>query len=1536
MPIPEKGIGYLTHFTNAILSALMRWGHCIVCKTITPAWETQFVIWIMNNKNVKNRVTSRLANLPKRVIKTATALALILSAHTGNAQDFSKSFAPDSVDLGGRSTLTFTIDNSSNTNNIGNLDFTDNFPNGMVVADPANASTDCESSIIMTTNLTAIPGTSQVILDANGSTIFNNAEVLASGASCTVSVDVEATGVGQLVNTTEPLMADFTAGSSATATLTSTSTTLAIDSDFINDPVVPGDTLTLDFTLTNLDRNSAATNVAFTNDLAVTIPGLSFDVLIANDCQGTVSGVGTSNISFSGGQVPSGGSCTISTLLTVPASASLGVFTNTTSAVTGIINGSPVTGNQASENLFVETFPILTVELLEAFTLNPDPILTPGSDMVIRYTIANPSSTSGATDIEFTDELTNGGPLIGFLPFPIVAALPPTPNSPCGAGSSLTLTSVDIDQQGFVLSNGTLAANDQCSFDVTVTIPNTVPAGTFTNTTGAPSATIDGATRVGLAGSDTITIESAPTLSKGFSSSIVGPGSTVDLQFTLTHSENASADATNITFSDDLSAMFPGFTANIPASPDPVCGAGSSLSTSASGTLLTLSNGLLAPGESCEFSVTVNVPLNALIRTATNTTSLVSATIGASTITSPAATADLTVAGLIFSKEFIDNPVIAGEMTTLRFTIDNVSPTDNATDIAFTDNLSTTLSGLTGIGTPISNTCGGSLTSSTTFLVYTGGSVLSGGSCSIDVLLQVPLSATDGSFANVTSNLTASLASNPVTIDPARDALVVDSIRLELTKEFIDDPVEPGASATLRFTLTNLDTTRAASAIGFSDDFSAILPGTTIVVPSTPVCNGTLSSGGNDIDLSNASLAAGEECSFEVTLPVPANTATGVFTSTSSSVTGTIDSFTVAGSVDFTQSFAGLALVGGTTTLSFSITNNGSQPLTDIQFANNLNNVITGLAASNLPLNNICGDGSTLSGTSLVTFTGGSLGANERCDFDLQVSIPTTATAGVFSNVTTDLTVQGLTVAEPATADLAIASAPEFSKNILRETMGVGEFTGLIFTIDNTANTQPASALSFIDNLPNGLEIASPVDTSTTCTGGTLTAIAGSSSISYAGGTVAAGTTCTVNVLLQATAAVVAVNTSGDLTSSFGNSGTANDTVTILGASFSKTFADSSPVLAGDTVVLSFTITNQSAVSPLNGIEFIDNLNATLPGLTALGLPLSDACGDGSNLFLPTFATSAQTARGAEVSDNQLFLIGGNLAPGASCTFEVSLVVPSSTPPGTFTNVTSPIIGEGGSIVAQPAIDDLTISAATPPSLSKVFTPAEVDQGSVSRLVFTINNGRAEASGIGFTDNFPSGLQVATPANLINTCGGDFTNSSTVLSLSGASLAAEASCTISIDTVASSAGVFTNTTSELVSSLGSNGPATATLTVDNDRDNDGVLNDVDNCPFDANPDQTDLDQDGQGNVCDGDDDGDGLPDDYEIANGLDPLNSFDQQADPDGDGFTNEEEFAFGTDPNVADSDNDNNGVPDVIDQRRTQSIVPNILFPLLLDDNTL
>ena len=152
-------------------------------------------------------------------------------------------------------------------------------------------------------------------------------------------------------------------------------------------------------------------------------------------------------------------------------------------------------------------------------------------------------------------------------------------------------------------------------------------------------------------------------------------------------------------------------------------------------------------------------------------------------------------------------------------------------------------------------------------------------------------------------------------------------------------------------------------------------------------------------------------------------------------MTGLIDDFAVfcdAASDDlevvqlllFTKSFDGPTPPTGTVTLTFTITNPGSDTATDLSFSDDLDDVISGLIAISLPALP-CGPGSSLSGVSLLTLTGGELPpTGGMCSFDVEVLVPITATQGSFLNATSDLFRAGLPVADPATAFLEIPCSP--------------------------------------------------------------------------------------------------------------------------------------------------------------------------------------------------------------------------------------------------------------------------------------------------------------------------------------------------------------------------------------------------------------------------------------------------------------------------------------------------------------------------------
>jgi hypothetical protein len=251
---------------------------------------------------------------------------------------------------------------------------------------------------------------------------------------------------------------------------------------------------------------------------------------------------------------------------------------------------------------------------------------------------------------------------------------------------------------------------------------------------------------------------------------------------------------------------------------------------------------------------------------------------------------------------------------------------------------------------------------------------------------------------------------------------------------------------------------------------------------------------------------------------------------------------------DFSKTFDGPTTAGGTAILSFTISNlSATTQLSGLGLHRRPRaRSSPGLVATGLPLSDVCGTGSTVSGTSFLAFTGGSVLPSGSCTIDVPVQIPMGATLPEpIRTRPVELNSGGIPTAPPATADLAIEPPPTFAKVFAPDTIGAAQISTLTFTIDNSASAVAATNLDFTDNLPAGTVVATPSNASTTCTGGTLTAADGSAVITYTGGTAPAGGSCTVTVDIAVTGPGASVNTSGDLTSDSGTSGSASDTLTV-------------------------------------------------------------------------------------------------------------------------------------------------------------------------------------------------------------------------------------------------------------------------------------------------------------------------------------------------------------------------------------------------------
>ena len=137
---------------------------------------------------------------------------------------------------------------------------------------------------------------------------------------------------------------------------------------------------------------------------------------------------------------------------------------------------------------------------------------------------------------------------------------------------------------------------------------------------------------------------------------------------------------------------------------------------------------------------------------------------------------------------------------------------------------------------------------------------------------------------------------------------------------------------------------------------------------------------------------------------------------------------------------------------------------------------------------------------------------------------------------------------------------------------------------------------------------------------------------------------------------------------------------------------------------------------------------------------------------------------------------------------------------------------------ANALVDDITISGCPrpiKPTLKKSFSPETILEGSTSTLTFTVGNPNTSAlTGVGFTDNLPAGLKIASPNSLSTpscssgtmtgqpitaTAGSDTIGLSAATLPAAASLTSPTTCTFSVNVVGSLSGIYKNISDPIIS-----------------------------------------------------------------------------------------------------------------------------------------
>lgn len=685
------------------------------------------------------------------------------------------------------------------------------------------------------------------------------------------------------------------------------------------------------------------------------------------------------------------------------------------------------------------------------------------------------------------------------------------------------------------------------------------------------------------------------------------------------------------------------------------------------------------------------------------------------------------------------------------------------------------------------------------------------------VTAATPSVANDGSTAVVNSIAAGGIIST----EGATNGSAIDSGNLSvqtggnLLKVFSPTSILANgiATSTLTLTLQNRNLT-ALTGVTLTDSFP-----TGMVVAATPTvvnnCGGAVSApaGATSLTLSGA------------TVPFAANTSNGIGSCTvkvnvvattekagtlTNSMSGTFGDAAAtaypAVSVGLTTTAPAVSVSsktfsptteapGGTSTLTLTLSNQFGSNAAITSFTDNLLSTMgAGFSvAASPPASTTCPGGTVVAalGATTISMSTGAIPAATlattlgTCTITVPIQL---AASGLTAGDKTNTIAVGGLVTSPAsntaaTSGILTVALPTVTKAFSPTSAAIGPNSTLTITLTNSSATA-ATITSFSDNLntmggsPGGFQIAAGA--TTTCAGATLTAMANTTLISLAGGTIPANSNCKITVPIQVLAGTPAgasyTNTvlDGALVTSRGNSsGQTKASLSVTASGLSKLFSPATQA-AGLTSTLTITLTNPSTLAATIS-SFTDNLLTTMgAGFTVAASPAAISnCGI-NNLSAAPGATS-------------ITMTAGTIPAGANCTIIVPVQIDDTVAANTYTNriLAGALVTSAGSNTTA-ATTTLTVIV---PSVTKAFNPATAGPGPNTTLTITLTNPSSDPALISaFTDNLSTmnGTRIftvaASPA-ASSTCAGNNLSAApgaTVISMTTGTIPALGSCTITV------------------------------------------------------------------------------------------------------------------------------------------------------------